>query len=306
LRRSSTEHADSFCSGSSQNDLGGTATEYDVLEEVLVASPQHLSIVPANRVSKRSLQEGQLSCTVRAVAQHRALIAELTSAGVRVVVVKPVAGLPDLAFTRDTSLMTPWGLIGLRPGASHRKSEVDVVLHAAREASLPILGRVEVGCVEGGDVCLLSPGYVAIGVSGQRTDNVGAYALGSFFQREGWTPIYTAIDPDLLHLDTHFSMVGPELALGCVEKLEPAFLDQVASFGIKVVPVTIDEVSSLACNILSLGDQRVVSTGSSPRLDRALQKLGFDVRTVALDEFTQCGGGVHCLTMPLRRSILKS
>ena len=27
----------------------------------------------------------------------------------------------------------------------------------------------------------------------------------------------------------------------------------------------------------------------------------FEVLTVPLGEFTQCGGGVHCLTMPLRR-----
>jgi N-dimethylarginine dimethylaminohydrolase len=197
--------------------------------------------------------------------------------------------------------MTPWGLIGLRPGAAHRRGEVDVVLNAARNAALPVLGRVETGSVEGGDVCLLSPGYVAIGVSGHRTDTVGAHALGSFFERNGWTAIYTAIDPDLLHLDTHFCLVGRGLALGCIEKLQPAFLDQVAGLGIKVVPVRQNEVPSLGCNILSLGDQRVLSTGSTPRLDEALRGLGFDVRTVALDEFTQCGGGVHCLTMPLRR-----
>jgi N-dimethylarginine dimethylaminohydrolase len=32
-----------------------------------------------------------------------------------------------------------------------------------------------------------------------------------------------------------------------------------------------------------------------------MRKRGFEVITVALDEFTQCGGGVHCLTMPLVR-----
>jgi N-dimethylarginine dimethylaminohydrolase len=131
---------------------------------------------------------------------------------------------------------------------------------------------------------------------------VGAKALGCFFEQRGWKVIYVLIDPELLHLDTHFCMLDSTLALGCIEKLEPAFLEQVARLGIEVVPVEQAEVSSLGCNILSLGGQRIISTGSAPRVDAALRSLGFEVRTVALDEFTQCGGGVHCLTMPLRRS----
>jgi N-dimethylarginine dimethylaminohydrolase len=63
-----------------------------------------------------------------------------------------------------------------------------------------------------------------------------------------------------------------------------------------------DEVANLACNILSLGERSVVSTGSSPRIDEELRCRGYQVHAVLLDEFTQCGGGVHCLTMPLRRS----
>jgi N-dimethylarginine dimethylaminohydrolase len=163
------------------------------------------------------------------------------------------------------------------------------------------LGRVEVGCVEGGDVSLIRPGHVAIGVSGERTNLIGAEALGNFFEREGWSVIYTPVEPDLLHLDTHFCMLERNLALGCVEKLAPAFLERLDEFGIKIVPVRVEEISSLGCNVLSLGRKRVISTGSAPRVDQALAELGFEVHTIRLDQFTQCGGGVHCLTMPLWR-----
>jgi N-dimethylarginine dimethylaminohydrolase len=297
-----SEHEALLCPELLQGQLSGPVSEYGVLEEVLVASPQHLSIVPCNRVSEDALEKGHLSCTVRAKAQHRSLVAELTDAGVRVLTVKPVANLPDLAFTRDSTLMTPWGLVGLRPGATHRRGEVEVVLQAARAAALPILGRIKAGCIEGGDVCLLRPGYVAIGISGQRTDRVGAQALGTLFEGRGWKVIHTPVDPDLLHLDTHFCMLDRNLALGCVEKLDHAFLEEVDRLGIKVVPVRADEVADLGCNVLSLGRHRIITAGSAPRVDQALRELGFAVRTLALDEFTQCGGGVHCLTMPLQRS----
>jgi len=282
--------------------IEGPDSEYGLLKEVLLASPRNLSIVPCNRVSEDALQKGRSSCGISASRQHRALLDVLVKAGVRVRTVQPVAGLPDLAFTRDTSLMTPWGLIGLRPGIAHRREEVPVVLETARAAGVSILGRVDRGSVEGGDVCLLRPGHLVIGVSGERTTSEGARSLGSFFEQRGWTVTRTAVDPDLLHLDTHFCVIDRNVALACVEKLEPAFMAMIAALGIEVIPVREEEIASLGCNVLSLGRKRVISTGSAPRVDEAMRMHGFEVLTVPLGEFTQCGGGVHCLTMPLRRA----
>jgi arginine deiminase len=284
-----------------QGRTHGTNSEYGLLREVLLASPRNLSIVPCNRVSEEALRRGRSSCSISAGRQHRALADLLVGLGVRVRMVKPVPDLADLSFTRDTSLMTQWGLIGLRPGAEHRRDEVDAVLSTARAAGFPVLGRVERGSVEGGDVCLLRPGHLVIGVSDERTDTEGAMALGNFFTQRGWTVTTTAIDPDLLHLDTHFCVIDRNVALACVEKLEPSFIAMVRMLGIQIVPVNEDEISSLGCNVLALGRKRIISSGSAPRVDEAVRQLGFEVYTVPLSEFTQCGGGVHCLTMPLAR-----
>jgi N-dimethylarginine dimethylaminohydrolase len=121
------------------------------------------------------------------------------------------------------------------------------------------------------------------------------------FVPRGWVVTMTPVEPDLLHLDTHFCMLSGTLALACVEKLQPDFLALLDQLNVELLPVTLDEVSSLGCNILALGGRRIISTGSAPRIDDLLRERGFEVSTVELDEFTQCGGGVHCLTMPLRR-----
>lgn len=281
--------------------VDGPDSEYGLLREVLLASPRNLRIVPCNRVSETALQNGQSACSVTASRQHRALVETLIAAGVRVRMVQPAAGLPDLAFTRDTSLMTPWGLIGLRPATEHRGGEVDVVLETARASGVPLLGRIEEGTVEGGDVCLLRPGHLVVGFSEERTTTDGAKALGRLFEERGWTVTLTPIDPDLLHLDTHFCMLDHDVALACVEKLEPGFVRMLGGLGIDIVPVREEEIASLGCNVLSLGHRRILSTGSAPRVDAAVRARGFEVLTVPLGEFTQCGGGVHCLTMPLRR-----
>lgn len=276
-------------------------SEYDVLDEVLVASPQHLRLLPSNRVSEEALQNGGTSCAIQASAQHAGLVAALRASGATVHIVPTVKGLPDLSFTRDSTFMTPWGLLGLRPGAIHRRAEVEIVLQAARPLELPILGRVAAGCVEGGDICILRPGHVAVGISGGRTDSAGAKEVGDVFVQRGWSVTYTPIDPHLLHLDTHFCMLDKELALGCIEKLDASLLEQVAKLDIEIVPVYPEELATLGCNVLSLGRKRILSAGSAPRVDELIRNLGFEVLTVALEEFTQCGGGVHCLTMPIRR-----
>ncbi len=277
-------------------------SEYGVLEAVMLGSPKHLDLVPCNAVSEQSIRCGRATAPERAAGQHRALAGALAAAGVEVHVVPPAADLPDLAFTRDSSFMTPWGLLGLNPGARHRRAEVDVVLRAARALGVPILGRIRVGRVEGGDVCLLRPGHVAIGISGERTDRAGAEAVGKIFSAAGWEVTYVPVDPRLLHLDTHFCMLDRGVAIGCADVLDGAFLERIGNLGIDLVPVAREELDGLGCNVLALGRRRVISSGSAPRVDEAMRRRGFAVATVPIDEFTQCGGGVHCLTLPLRRS----
>ena len=280
----------------------GVDSEYSRLESVLLADPAHLSLLPCNSVSEEAIREGRQCCRTRAARQHRALAAELRAQGVEVRIIPGDTGLPDLAFTRDTSLMTPWGLLGLRPGARHRVREVDVVMAAAAASGVPVLGRVEQGRIEGGDVAMIRPGLLAIGVSGNRTDEAGAEVLAALYRRHGWEVIRYQLDPHFLHLDTIFCMVDRQLAVACTEVLDAEFVQRVADLGIELVPLAYEEARRLGCNLLSLGDRRVVTSAACPRLDSALAALGYRPIPLNLSEFAMCGGGVHCLTMPLRRA----
>ncbi len=280
----------------------GVDSEYGLLQSVLLADPRHLALVPCNSVSIEAARQGRSACPERAVRQHAGLVAALRSEGVEVRLVPADTGLPDLAFTRDTSLMTPWGLIGLRPGAAHRVREVDVVLESARAAGVPVLGRVEHGRIEGGDVAILRPGVVLIGISGERTDEAGAEALGNIFRRKGWKVLTYRFDPHFLHLDTLLCLADRGLAMACTDVLEEPLLTRLAQLGVDLMPVSYKEARRLGCNLLSLGDKRVVTAGTCSRLDAELAVRGYRAIAVDLSEFTLCGGGVHCLTMPLRRA----
>jgi N-dimethylarginine dimethylaminohydrolase len=280
----------------------GVDSEWGRLTDVMLSAPRYLEIVPCNAVSIQSRKQGLSCCPKTAEAQHAALVHVLELEGVRCHMVPPNAKLPDLPFTRDTTLMSPWGLIGLRPSAEHRRPEVEQVRRAAAAWGVPMLATIEEGFVEGGDICLIRPGLVAIGYSGERTDRTGAEALARIFEARGWRAILTRFDPRFLHLDTQFTMVDRDHAVACVEALESDFLLEVQALEIEIVPTSSAEVQKLGSNLFSLGSGRVLSPIDNRRVNCALEKLGFTVIELEMDQFTRCGGGLHCLTMPLARA----
>lgn len=280
----------------------GVDSETGRLTDLLLSPPTHLAMVPCNAVTRDSLARGLSSCAASAGTQHRALVARLEAMGVECHVVPPKPGLSDLAFTRDSVLMTPWGLVELRPSEPHRRGEAAHLAGALRRLGIESLGAVDDGKVEGGDVCLLRPGLVMIGISDERTDEAGARALGRIFERRGWRALYTRIDPRYLHLDTQFTLVSDDCAVACLETLETGFAETMAGLGIELIPATPGEVDRLEANLLSLGGRRVVAPAGDTPVNRALRRRGYELIEVEIDQFVRCGGGVHCLTMPLGRN----
>jgi N-dimethylarginine dimethylaminohydrolase len=276
-------------------------SEFGTLRDVMLGAPDYLEMVPCNGVARSGLEQGLTCSPALAIDQHQRLIGMLEGAGVRCHQVPSVPGLPDLCFTRDSSFMTPWGLVLLRLASEHRRGEMAQVRIAAESWGVPIIGEVEQGTVEGGDVCLLRPGLVAIGWSGDRTTREGAEALAAMFERRGWRALLTRFDPKFLHLDTLFTLVDRYRAIGCVEALEDGFLATIADLDISIVPASIREVDALGPNLLALGEGRVLSATDNVRINGELERLGYRLLTVDIGQFTRCGGGVHCLTMPLSR-----
>lgn len=280
----------------------GVDSEFGRLTRVFLSSPEYLSMVPCNSVTKEALRNGLQVASDVACAQHAALVETLARAGVETLIAEALPALPDQSFARDTSLMTPWGLVGLRPGAFHRRGEVAHVLAQAEAAGVPILDTIRQGTVEGGDICILRPGFVIIGISGGRTNDEGAEAVASLFRRRGWRAMLYHFDPHFLHLDTIFTVVDHDLALGCRDVLDDAFMAEMERGGMDILPVSYKEARRLGCNVVSLGDRRVLTSVDNEGVNAQLAARGYDLLPVDISQFTRCGGGIHCLTMPLARA----
>jgi N-dimethylarginine dimethylaminohydrolase len=291
-----------YPAGSNVDDIVvGVTGETDTLVDVLLAVPSHLEPVPCCAATRASLRGGFAVSQMDAMRQHRALQKALERWNVQCRLLPADPGLADLCFTRDAAVTPPWGLLGLNPAMPHRAREVDHLLRFARRSGIPIFDTIRHGTVEGGDICIARPGLVFIGCSGERTNDAGASSVAAMFEAAGWEAVIYRFDPHFLHLDTQFCMVRPDLALACTDVLSDAFLATLDRLDIETIAVSYKEAMQLGCNILSVGQDRILSSAHNGRVNALLTDRGLDVQSVDISQFTRCGGGIHCLTMPLLR-----
>lgn len=279
----------------------GVSGETHPLAKLVLCAPRFLAPVPCCSVTKERLREGFGTDRAAAMRQHAMLRTMLEKAGVTCHMMPAMPGSSDMCFTRDVGVSSPWGIVGLKPALEHRAAEVDHFAAWATSAFGAPVRRIRRGRIEGGDICIARPGLLIIGISGVRTDEEGAAEFCEPFKAAGWDVLLYPFDEHFLHLDTIFCMLDHHRALACVDVLDDAFLESVGRRNIELLPVSYKEARRLGCNVLSLDGRTIVSGASTPRVSAMLRRSGFEVLEVDLDELAACGGGVHCLTMPLER-----
>lgn len=277
------------------------ASETAPLREVLVCEPAHYRWIPTNAVARRTLAAGGQPDPRRLAAGHAELVAAMQGAGVTVHRLTPEPHLPYMVYTRDQAVVTPWGPVLCQLERPQRRGEYAGVIdwHAGQRSDF--WRKSSAGTLEGGDIHILRPGLALVGASGGRTDEAGATQFAAWLRAEGWECRIEPFDEHFLHLDVLFCMAAPGLAVACTDVLDEGFLAWLRERQIRVIPVPYREAMRLGCNILSLGDGRVVSSSGSTALNAALRAEGLTVLDPDLTLFAAGGGGPHCLTCPLLR-----
>jgi N-dimethylarginine dimethylaminohydrolase len=272
------------------------------LTEVLVCAPDHYRWIPANAVARRTLAAGGRADPQGLRAQHAELVAALEEAGVRVHRLPPEPHLPYMAYTRDSVAVTHRGPVLCQLERPQRRGEYAhlIAWHESRGSRFWRMSSA--GTLEGGDVHILRPGLAAVGASGGRTDLEGAGQFAGWLREEGWEVRVEPFDEHFLHLDVLFCMAAPGFAVACLDVLAEGFVDWLRGHGIRCLPVPYRDAMRLGCNILALGEGRVVSAARSRELNAALRAEGLSVLDPELSLFTAGGGGPHCLTCPLARA----
>ena len=274
------------------------------LRDILLCRPDHYSWQPTNAVALKTLAEGSKGFDIEGVrAQYEGMVTALRENGVTCHFLEPEAHLPYQVYTRDSSQVTPWGPVVTQLYRPQRRGEYAAIIGFYNKTGGP-WAYSTTGTLEGGDIHIIRPGLMLIGHSGERTDEAGARQFAGWFEERGWEVRLHAFAEHFLHLDLLFCMAADNLAVACLEVLDDDLVDWLRAHQIRLIPVSYKDAMELACNLLSLGDGKVIAAAHAREMNAALKAEGVEVIELPLDLLTRGGGGAHCMTMPLRRDPL--
>ena len=248
--------------------------------------------------------------------------------------------LPNLLFTRDSSF---WignrvAITSLALPARVRETSLTDLIYAFHPRFLGVRRAYEshTAPVEGGDVLLLAPGVVAVGV-GERTTPAGAEALArSLFEDDlAHTVLVVPIAQNraTMHLDTVCTMVDTDAVV-----MYPGVQDSLSAFTIhrEDAGVTIkgaDPFLEAAADAMGIGKLRVIDTGldnvtaereqwddgnntlalepgvvvayeRNVETNARLSASGVEVLAISGSELGSGRGGPRCMSCPISRDML--
>lgn len=287
---------------------GGTApmqgwhlpNETSALSHVLLGSPVHLRHLSTSSLSSKHLRENPCNIQV-AQSQHAEMVAAYEHFGVEVRMLEAQPELPMQVYARDSSVMTPYGAIITAMSQWWRRGENYEAIRTYESLGIPIYDMVTAGTFEGGDFNVIEQDCVLIGCGGARTNEAGARQVAGWFEDEGWEVKLAFIDEYYVHIDLMVVPIAEKLTAVCLDCTDPWIVDWLRGKGHEIIDVPFRDTMNLGCNVMSLGNDKVIAPSTSRVLIDALRARGFEVAAIDTAEISKTGGGIHCMAQALNR-----
>lgn len=231
------------------------------------------------------------------------------------------AANPNLMFLRDSSVTLPWApelYIPARLALPSRANEPALVGRALERLGLrPAFHFADDEYLEGGDVLpAMDEGkrILLIGF-GVRTSKAAAIRLAlELIPAQVDQIIGLSHDPDLLHLDTGFTVLPNRVMFAAAGMFHSGFViderralhpvDPIAraeEMGFTILRCDkADAIAHERCNLLPLGEGRYLAFDMPLAIKAELEaRAGIAITCLSGREIAKATGGVHCLTRPV-------
>ena len=281
----------------------------DRLQRVLVCPPHSAGWDTSAAATRwRELGFAHAPDFEKAKGQHDELFRQLQAAGAEVAHLPVSSTLTlDAVYTHDPSFATDYGMVVMNPGKANRVAEAAQHRKFYQTLGISMLGEITPpGATEAGDMIWLDAKTLLIGL-GYRTNAAGIAQMRALLAPKGVEVIsaplpYGPGPSACLHLMSLISFLDEQTAVVDLPWLAVETVEMLKSRAYRFVEIDYSERDTLACNILSLGEKRLLALEENQKTNQKLRQAGFDVRTFPGSELCVNGsGGPTCLTRPLLR-----
>ncbi|HET6815885.1 MAG TPA: arginine deiminase [Mycobacteriales bacterium] len=252
-----------------------------------------------------------------------------------------VPPLPNLLFTRDSSVWLGGSVAVTSPSMHVRRRETwltEVIYrHHPRFAGTDVIYSPGEEWLEGGDVLLLAPGVIAIGV-GQRTTPAGAETLAARALAEGLATAVLVVpiaqERATMHLDTVCTMVDVDAVVMYPAVADTLVAHVITSDGdaglrvdgpepflvaaakamridtLRVIDTGLDPVTAEreqwddGNNTLAIAPRLAVAYERNVETNARLEEAGIEVVRIPGSELGSGRGGPRCMSCPVARDRL--
>ena len=281
------------------------------LRRVLLCAPDAAGWSESQASSRwRELGYRRAPDGAEARAQHDRLRHHLEDAGAEIVCLPAVQGASlDTVYVHDASFITNHGAVLMRMGKPARAAEPARHAELYRALDIRILGGVDApGTIESGDIVWIDGQTLLVG-RGYRTNQAGIEQLRALLAPHRVevieAPLPNGPGPGAcLHLMSLLSVLDQDQRVALVDLawLAVQTVELLRERSFTLIEIDTAERDLLACNVVSLGDRRLIALEECPETIVRMRAAGFDVTTFPGSELCGNGsGGPTCLTRPLLR-----
>jgi N-dimethylarginine dimethylaminohydrolase len=244
--------------------------------------------------------------------QHETLCRLLSESGAEVVSLPAAECLTlDAVYAHDASLATDYGLVLMNPAKKSRVAEAQAHADFYGQLGIPVFGEIGPPATsESGDIVWLDSRTLLIG-DGYRTNKAGIEQMRALLSAKNSPKNVEVLSAPLpygpgpsacLHLMSLLSMLDEQTVLVDLPWLAVETVELLKARGFRLIEIDYGERETLACNVLSLGQKRVIAIVENTKTNQRIRDAGFDMRTFPGSEIClNGGGGPTCLTRPLLR-----